>query len=101
MKLSRKITLNMTESEHEILEITAARNGNISVNTVMRHLIVYQGFCGGSFPLTTRVLALPPEKRRMVEEKILERLKSDEALKPQSFKAWLQESFGRVDPDVE
>lgn len=100
MKLSSRSTLHTTEFEREILKLTAERNG-ISENDVMRHLIIYQGLCGGSFPLTTQILALPPAKRRAVEEKIFQRLKANEELKPQSFKQWLQESLGKIDPEAE
>jgi len=99
MKLTHKTTLHTTESESEILEILAARKG-ISTNELMRHLILYQGLVGGDFPLTSEILSLPPPRRKVVEAKIVDRLKANEFLKPQSFMLWIKEVFGKIDADT-
>ncbi len=99
MKLTDKRTIHLTEYEGKILDLVAKRKG-ISANTVLRHLVIYHGLVGGDFPLTDEILGLPPAKRRDAEMEILDRLARDECLKPQSFKMWIREIFGKIDPDT-
>ncbi|MCW1887675.1 hypothetical protein OKA04_23260 [Luteolibacter flavescens] len=97
MKLNNKTSLTLSDHEVAILDITAARNG-ISRNEVMRHLIIYQGLCGGDFPLTARILGLPPKDRELVVAEIRRKAEAGEFVKPQSFRIWIKETIGTDDP---
>lgn len=99
MKLNNKTSLTLSDDELAMLDSTAARKG-ISRNEVMRHLILYQGLCGGEFPLTTRILALPPKDRQRVISEIRRKCEAGEFVKPQSFGIWVREAFGSDDPDA-
>lgn len=96
MKRSQKTSLSMSEDELAIVDATARRLG-ISRSEVLRHLILYQGLCGGDFPLTRKILDLPKAKQQSVIAEIRVKAESDEPAKPQSFKQWVKETLGKDD----
>lgn len=96
MKLNVKTSITLSTDESAILNATASRLG-ISRNEVMRHLILYQGMCGGDFPLTTQILALPPPSRLKVIGEIRRRCERGESAKVQAFREWIKEVLGDAD----
>jgi hypothetical protein len=96
VKLDNKTSLTLSGDEVAILDATASRMG-VSRNEVMRHLILYQGLCGGEFPLTSRILGLPPKDRQRVVAEIRRKCEAGEFVKPQSFMIWVKETIGSDD----
>lgn len=96
MKKSQKTSLSMSEDELGILDATARRLG-ISRSEVLRHLILYQGLCGGDFPLTRKILELPKTSREKVVAEIRTRAETGDPAKPQSFRQWVKETLGKDD----
>lgn len=99
MKQNRKTSVSLCEDELAILDATASRL-SISRSEVVRHLILYSGMVGGDFPLTSRILSLPPADRRRVIGEIRERAETDNPAKPQSFRQWVKDTIGRSDADA-
>lgn len=90
----------MTEAELAIADAIKERLGIASRSEVFRHLVLYQGLCGGDMPLTTKILALPEHDRDRLTEEILRRAREDDPAKPQSFALWVKETLGKADPDT-
>ncbi len=97
MKRNEKLSLSLSGNELGILDAIASRL-EISRSEVVRHLIIYQGLCGGNFPLTTRILGLPPKDRARVVAEIRAKAESDDPSKPQSFRQWVKDTLGKDDP---
>ncbi|MCW1885591.1 hypothetical protein OKA04_12705 [Luteolibacter flavescens] len=98
MKLNVKTSVTLTNDEVAILDATASRMG-ISRNQVVRHLIIYHGLCGGDFPLTTKILALPSQDRQRVISEIRVKAESEDPPKPQGFRQWVKEALVRDDTE--
>lgn len=96
MSRPKRITLYLDEHEAAIADATAKRLG-MSRSQVIRHLIVYQGLCGGSFPLTRRILDLPHDERQRVMKEIVQRTESNDPPKPQRFREWVKETLGKLE----
>lgn len=99
MKRSHKTSISLSEDELAILDATASRL-KISRSEVARHLIIYQGLCGGDFPLTSQILSLPESSQETVIAEIRQRAEAGLPIKPQAFKMWIQEVLGKVDPNT-
>ncbi|BCU78340.1 CopG family transcriptional regulator [Luteolibacter sp. LG18] len=93
-----RVSLYISNDEKRILDATASRLG-ISRSEVIRHLALYHGLCGGDFPLTARILALPVKDRERVIQEIRERAESGDPAKPQSFRQWVKETVGNDDSE--
>jgi hypothetical protein len=59
---------------------------HISRPEVMRHLVLYHGLCGGDFPLTFKILALPATDRERIIEQLRVSAESGDPIKPQQFR---------------
>ncbi|WP_193211425.1 CopG family transcriptional regulator [Luteolibacter marinus] len=96
MPAGKRFSIYLTEDEVAIADATAARL-EMSRSEVIRHLILYQGMCGGDFPLTVKLLALPAADRDRLVAEIRRRTESRDPIKPQSFRAWVKETLGSDD----
>jgi len=94
-----RISLYLSNDEKRILDATASRL-RISRSEVMRHLVLYHGLCGGDFPLTARLLALPPADRERVIEQLRIRAESSDPPKPQQFREWIKETLGDAEAET-
>lgn len=94
-----RVSLYISNDEKRILDATAERLG-CSRSEVMRHLTLYHGLCGGDFPLTSKILALPPKDRDRVTAEIRARAESADPAKPQAFREWVKETLGNDDRDA-
>jgi len=94
-----RISLYLSNDEKRILDATASRL-NISRSEVMRHLVLYHGLCGGDFPLTSKILALPAVDRERIIEQLRIRAESGDPIKPQQFREWVKETLGTSDDDT-
>ena len=97
MAQGRRYSIYMHDSLWELADIMAAKK-NISRSKVFEHLIAYSGLCGGDWPLTERILSLPPNDRDRILDEIKRKAEAGEFVKPQSFKLWVQEALGSDDP---
>lgn len=94
-----KFSVSMTEDERDLADAIATRLG-INRSKVFRHLILYQGLCGGDMPLTSKILDLPEPQRTRVIAEILKRARMDDPPKPQSFALWVKETLGKADAEA-
>lgn len=94
-----RVSLYISNDEKRILDATASRLG-ISRSEVIRHLALYHGLCGGDFPLTTKILALPQKDRERIIEEIRVRTESGNPPKPQSFRQWVKDTIGSDDSEA-
>lgn len=94
---TKNVTAYMPEDEHGILEAISKRL-NMSKSMVIRHLVIYQGLCGGDMPLTSQILALPPDKRAKIIAEIRRKAEDQEASIPQKFRQWVKEVLGSAGP---
>lgn len=99
MSKGKRFSIYLTENEIAIADATAARLG-VSRSEVIRHLILYNGLCGGDFPLTSRILALPQDDRERLIAEIRARAESNDPAKPQSFRQWVKDTLGSSDPAI-
>ncbi len=99
MPEGRRCSIYLTDDEWAIADSTAKRMG-ISRSEVIRHLLLYQGMCGGSFPLTAKIIALPPADRDRLIAEIRRRAEAGDPIKPQSFREWVKEVLGTADPET-
>lgn len=95
----QKTSITLSDDEVGIVDATARRMG-ISRSEVMRHLILYQGLCGGDFPVTSKILGLAPKDYDRIVAEIRTRAESEDPIKPQSFREWVKEVLGRNDNAV-
>ncbi|MDB6078439.1 MAG: hypothetical protein JWO82_2186 [Akkermansiaceae bacterium] len=93
----KRHTIYLTDDEAAILDAISARQ-KLSRSAVMRHLLIYQGLCGGDMPLTRKILGLPETDRDRVLGEIRRRTESNDPATPQKFKAWVLETLGSADP---
>jgi len=96
MKRNEKLSLSLSENELGILDAIAKRM-EISRSEVVRHLIIYQGLCGGEMPLTTRILGLSSKDRARVVGEIRAKAEANDPAKPQSFRQWVKDTLGGDD----
>ena len=99
MPEGRRCSIYLTDDEWAIADATAKRMG-ISRSEVIRHLLLYQGMCGGSFPLTAKIIALSPADRDRLIAEIRRRSEAGDPIKPQSFREWVKEVLGTADPET-
>jgi hypothetical protein len=92
-----KPSFYLSDDELAIVDATAKRMG-ISRSEVVRHLILYHGLCGGDFPLTRKIVDLPPVEREKVTAEIRRRAEANQPVKPQRFREWVIEALGSDDP---
>ena len=97
MKRSNKTSISLSDDELAILDAIAARQ-DISRSTVIRHFVLYHGMCGGDMPLTSKIIALPEKQQDPVIAEIRRRAEDNDPARPQSFRRWVEEKFGRADP---
>ena len=95
----KKPSFSLADDLIEILDISADRMG-ISRSEVVANLVLYHGLCGGDFPLTSKILALPSVDRQRLLGDVLERFKSDDPPKPQEFRKWVKEVLGKADQET-
>lgn len=99
MKRSNKTSISLSDDELGILDAIANRH-EISRSTVIRHFLLYHGMCGGDMPLTTRIIALPERQQDPVVAEIRRRTEDNNPARPQSFRRWVTDKFGEVNPDA-
>lgn len=99
MATGTRVTCYFTDEEKLILDSTASRLG-ISRSEVIRHLVIYQGLCGGEFPITKRILELPVGQRKRVMAEIAAKTAANDPVKPQAFRQWAKEVMGNDDSDT-
>lgn len=61
---------------------------------MIRHLLLYQGMCGGDMPLTTQILALPDALRDGIIAEIREAAEQGKPFKKQGFGQWIKDCLG-------
>lgn len=96
MSASTRVSIYLSDDEKAILDATADRL-KISRSEVFRHLTLYHGLCGGDFPLTSKILALPPADRDRVTAEIRSRAEAQDPVKPQKFREWVKDVLGSDD----
>ena len=97
MPQGKRFSIYLNDDEVAIADATADRL-RMSRSQVIRHLILYNGLCGGTFPLTSKILDLAPDARDRIIAEIRKRAESDDPAKPQSFRQWVKETLGNCDP---
>jgi len=96
MSRGRRSSIFLSDDEWAIADATATRL-NISRSEAIRHLLLYQGMCGGDFPLTSKILSQPaPDRDRLIAE-IRRRCEENDPIKPQSFRRWVKDTLGADD----
>lgn len=95
----KKPSFSLADELIAILDISAERM-KISRSEVVANLILYHGLCGGDFPLTSKILALPSKDRQRLLGDVLDRMRSDDPPKPQEFRRWVKEVLGTSDPET-
>lgn len=99
MKRSNKTSISLSDDELAILDCLAARN-NISRSTIVRHWVLYHAMCGGSMPLTSKILDLKERDQDQVISDIRKRAEADEPFRTQKFRQWVMEGSKGTDPDA-
>jgi hypothetical protein len=99
MPEGRRVSIYLSDDELAIADATAARL-KLSRSEVIRHLVLYQGMCGGDFPLTGAILSQPFAEREEVIREIRERCESGNPILPQAFRKWVKEAAGSDDPEA-
>lgn len=94
-----RISIFLPPDEVAIADAVANRLG-ISRSEVFRHLILYQGMCGGDFPLTSKIIGLPERDRDRIVAELRRNAEAGRPVKPQSFRQWVTEALGSDDPDA-
>ncbi len=97
MKRTEKGTFNLSPDELGILDAIGAQN-KLDRSEVIRHLIIQNGIIGGGFPVTAKVLALPPAERARVVKEIRAKLESSNPPTPECFKHLVKSALGKDDP---
>ena len=97
MPQGKRFSIYLTENEVAIADATAKRL-QMSRSEVIRHLILYNGLCGGEFPLTSKILALPSAERDRIIAEIRSRAETDDPARPQKFRQWVKDTIGKSDP---
>jgi hypothetical protein len=99
MKRDKRTSISLSEDELGILDATANRL-KLTRSQVVANLVLYQGMCGGDFPLTSKILNLPEVSMASIVKEIRTRAENDDPARPQSFRQWVKDVFGRADTDT-
>lgn len=98
MSQGRRFSIYLTDDQVRIADAIATRQ-EMSRSEVIQHLVIYQGLCGGDFPLTRKILNQRPTDRDRLIREIRERNESNNPPKPQAFREWVKETLGSADKE--